>query len=110
MKDFHTVCIDCRGVDCDFDHRCMECTDIDNSTMTEYVHHKLTLRRKLLSKRKLKELKLANVAVVADDLAPDEAISSDALLSVEPPLTVDSLSVSDPDLDFCVDEKLNYAS
>ena len=33
-KDFHTVCIDCRGVDCDLDNHCVECTDIDNSTLT----------------------------------------------------------------------------
>ena len=49
----------------------------------------MTLRRKLKSKRKLKELKLSdvsNVADVADDLAPNNAVSSDALLSVEPQL------------------------
>ena len=32
VKDFHTVC-----VDCDLDSRYVECADIDNSTMTEYV-------------------------------------------------------------------------
>ena len=53
LTDFRTVCIDCRGVDCNFDHRCMECTDTDDFTMTEYVRHKLTLRRKLMSKHKL---------------------------------------------------------
>ena len=93
MKAFHTVCIDGRGVDCDLDNHCVECTDIDDSTMTKCVRHKLSLRRKLKYKNKLKELKLSDVADVANDLAPDSAISSDALLLVELQLPVDSPSV-----------------
>ena len=54
-KDFHTVCIDCGGVDCDLDHWCVECHDTNASTMLEYV------RRKMLSKRKLKDLKLSDI-------------------------------------------------
>ena len=46
IKDLYSVCIDCRSVDCDLDNRCVECTDIGDSTMTEYVRHKLTLRCK----------------------------------------------------------------
>ena len=33
--DFHTVCADCRGVDCDLKTRCIECTDVDDSTMQD---------------------------------------------------------------------------
>ena len=33
-SDFHSVCIVCRGVDCDIDRRCIECTDVNNNVMT----------------------------------------------------------------------------
>ena len=42
-KDFQTVCIDCRGVDCDLDHHCVECRETDDAAMNEYVRHKMTL-------------------------------------------------------------------
>ena len=35
-RDFHSVCIECRGVNCDIDNRCIECTDVDDNAMTEY--------------------------------------------------------------------------
>ena len=63
----------------------------------------------MLSKRKLKELKLSDISDVVDDPAPDEAVCSDALLSVEPLLTVDFPSISDPDVELRMDEKLYYA-
>ena len=106
-KDFHTVCIDCRGVYCDLDHRCMELHDTDDSIITEYVRHKLTLHRKMLSKHKLKVLKLSDIFDVVDDLAHKEAVCRDAPLSVEPPLTVDLPSISDPKVDSRMDEKLS---
>ena len=81
-KDFHTVCTDCKGVDCDLDHQCVECHDTGDSTMTEYVRHRMTLHCKMLSKHKLKELKLLDISDVTYDLAPDEAICSDAPLSL----------------------------
>ena len=65
FRDFHTVCIDCRGLDCDVDNRCIECTDVDDSAMTECVKDKLSLRHKLKSKHKLKDLLLS--ATVIDD-------------------------------------------
>ena len=34
QHDFHSVCIVCRGVDCDTDHRCPECNDISDLLMT----------------------------------------------------------------------------
>ena len=64
-------------------------------------------RRKLKSKRKLKELKLSDVASVADDLAPNDAISTDALSSVELQLPVDSPLVSNSDIDVHVAKKLS---
>ena len=90
-KDFHTICIDSRGVDFDVDHRCVERTDIDDSPITEYVRHKLTLRCKLKSKHKLKELKLSDVADMAGDPALDDDVGRDAPLSVKPQLTVENI-------------------
>ena len=51
----HSVCISCWGVDCHVDNCCTACTDVDDVTMTEYVKHRLSLKRKLLSKRKLRD-------------------------------------------------------
>ena len=70
--------------------------------------HKLSvIRHKLKSKQKLKELKLSDVAIVADDLAPNDVISTDAPLSVAPQLPVDSPLVSNPNLDVRIAEKLS---
>ena len=55
--DFHTVCSDCLGgggVECDMQTRCIECTDISDVVMQDYVSHKLSLKRKLLTKYKHK--------------------------------------------------------
>ena len=52
-RDFHSVFIICRGVECVVDNCCNECTDMDDVTLTDNVKHKLSLKRKLLSKRKL---------------------------------------------------------
>ena len=54
--NFHTVCIDCRGVDCDLETRCIECTDVSDMAMSNYVSHKLSLKKKLFAKCKLKAL------------------------------------------------------
>ena len=45
--DRHTVCVACRGSDCDIDHRCEECTDWLEEELLLYVKH----RRSLTSKR-----------------------------------------------------------
>ena len=34
--DFNSVCINCRGIDCDFDNRHGECTDIADDIMTTW--------------------------------------------------------------------------
>ena len=61
----------------------------------------------MVLKHKLKELMLSDISDVTDDLVSNEAISSDAQLSMEPPLTVDSPSMYDPNVDFRMDEKLS---
>ena len=47
IHDFQTVCILCRGVDCDTDHRCLKCTDMTDFVRTKYVALKLSLQHKL---------------------------------------------------------------
>ena len=54
--DFHSVCIVCRGNDCDRDNLCSECTAVDDATLTAYLKHKLSLQRKLHNKHKAKDL------------------------------------------------------
>ena len=51
--DFPTVCSDCRGIDCDMESRCIECTDVSDLIMQDYVSYKLSLKHNLLAKRKL---------------------------------------------------------
>ena len=35
--DFRTVCSDCRGLDCDLETRCIECTDVSDLVMEDYI-------------------------------------------------------------------------
>ena len=77
--DFHTVCVQCRGVDCDLTIRCIECTDVMNDQMSEYVAYKLNLKKKFESKRKLKTPSQSPVidnapAVSAVELSPAEPV------------------------------------
>ena len=39
--NFHTVCSDCQGLDCDLETRCIEWTDVSDVIMTNYLSHKL---------------------------------------------------------------------
>ena len=52
--DFHTVYSNCQGLDYDLETCCVECADISDVAMSDYVSHKLSLKRKLLTKHKLK--------------------------------------------------------
>ena len=52
--DFHSVCSVCRGNDCDCNHPCDECSNVDAETLNAYLKHKTTLQRKLQCKRKAK--------------------------------------------------------
>ena len=44
-KNFHSICIDCRGTDCGLDNRCAECLDITDDIMTMYVGHRKRLKQ-----------------------------------------------------------------
>ena len=61
----------------------------------------------MMSKRKLKELKLLDILDMVGEPSPDEDVCSDAPFWVELPLTVDSPSVSDLNVDLHVDGKLS---
>ena len=44
MFDRHTLCVSCRGSECDIDHRCEECADWPEEDVLLYVKHRLTLK------------------------------------------------------------------
>ena len=44
--DRHTVCVACRGSDCDIDHRCEECTEWPEEELLLYVKHCRSLKSK----------------------------------------------------------------
>ena len=89
--DFHTVCSDCRGVDCDMQTRCIECTDVSEVIMQDYVSHKLSLKRKLLAKCKHKApLPPSMVVHEPEALGGDAPPAEPATLSVSPVVTATS--------------------
>ena len=59
------VCVGCRGIDCDTDYWFPECNDVSDVLMTNFVKHKISLQRKLQSRRKLKE-SVSAPAIAAD--------------------------------------------
>ena len=44
--DFHSICVNYHGIDCDFDHRCEECADIADDVMTDYVKQRYKSKSK----------------------------------------------------------------
>ena len=44
--DRHTMCVSCRGSDCDIDHPCEECTEWPEDEVLLYVKHRRTLKSK----------------------------------------------------------------
>ena len=40
--DRPTICVSCRGSDCDIDHRCEECTEWPEEEVLLYVKHRRT--------------------------------------------------------------------
>ena len=44
--DRHTICVTCRGSDCDIDHRCKECTEWPEEELLLYVKHRRSLKSK----------------------------------------------------------------
>ena len=93
--DFHSICVVCRGVDCDTDLRCPKCKDVGDLVMTKYVTHKLSLQSESQSKRSKKDPVPAPVVVA--DVAVSEPPSSlvpPSVTSVSPVPVDDSSQVS----------------
>ena len=88
--DFHSSCISCHGIHCDFDNRCEECANIDDNTMTVYVRRRRSLLAKQRSKSKRKDPLLLAAAI------DSPLIVGDSPSSVEvPPLSLNFPSVTD---------------
>ena len=85
--DFHTVCTDCWGVECDLETRCIECADISDVAMSDYVSHKLSLKKKLLAKCKL------NASLPPSVVVPDPTV-----VVGDPPLAVPASPSASPAL------------
>ena len=56
------------GVDCDVTTRCIGCADVDDIRLTDYVSHRLGLKRLLLVKQKHKSSALASKAKVEPEV------------------------------------------
>ena len=85
IHDFHSICIVCRGVDCDTDHRCPKCKDNGDLVMTKYVTHKISLQHKLQSKLSKREpVPAPVVAADAADVATDVVVSEPPSSPVQP--------------------------
>ena len=82
--DFHTVCVQCRVVHCDLTVHCIECTDIASDKMSKNVAHKLSLKKKLESKHKLKALSQSPVVDVAPAVSVAEQSPAEAVVTVAP--------------------------
>ena len=83
LHDSHSISVVCRGIDCDADHHCPECTDVDDSVMSKYVAHRISLQRKLQTKRSKKDtVPIPAVAVVAAESAVAEPSALPVLASV----------------------------
>ena len=87
---FHSSCVSCHSVDCDFENHCEECANIDDEALSVYVRHRRLLLSKQRSKSKRKDLLLSASAI------DNPVIVSDPPSSVELPLvSLDLSSVAD---------------
>ena len=81
--DFHTVCSDWQGMDCDLETKCIDFTDVSDLIMQDYVSHKLSFKCKLLAKCKLKApLPPSMVVHESEALAGDTPLAEPASPSV----------------------------
>ena len=99
-KDFHFICVECRGIDCNLTDRCDECIDIDASVINNYLEHCKQLLAKQKYKCKCKD------PLLSESVIDDQSIISDAPSSVDlPPVSLDVASVTSHISDF--DDKFN---
>ena len=74
--DRHTVCISCRPIVCDLNHRCGECNDWSTDEMENYLKH----RKSLDSKGKKKDSK---ASTITQSPKQTNLVSTDMLRSLE---------------------------
>ena len=92
--DFHTVCSDCRRVECDLKTRFIECTNVDDSQVTAYVSHKLGLQQRLLAKRKHKTSSQTSKVIVEPEVFDRDVPPAVTSPFVSTVVTTDSTSDS----------------
>ena len=80
--DFHAVCAICRGLDCDLTVRCIECTDISEDKMSQYLARKISLKKNLESKLKHKASSQSTSTDVAPAIAAVESYPAPAAVTV----------------------------
>ena len=87
--DFHAVCVHCGG---GLTVHCIECTDVASDRISEYVAHKLSLKKKLEPKHKLKAPSQSPVIDVAPAVSAVEPSPAEAVVTiapaVDPPVSV----------------------
>ena len=103
-KNFCSICIDCKGIDCDIDNRCNECVNIETNIMTDYIRHKSRLKSKLKYRRKVKE-PLLSESVIDDPSVVRDVPSSIDVLSAS--LDVPSVNFPFSDTNKRVNSKLS---
>ena len=87
------------SIDCDMETRCIECTDVSDLIMRDYVSQNLSLERKLLAKCKLKApLPPSMVVHEPEALAGDASLAQPASPSVSPVVTATSNVMQSVDL------------
>ena len=81
--DHHSFCVHCRGFSCNFNDRCDECKALTDKDFQTYLRHQRSLRRKALSKQRLRA-KAADAAAVVDPMlthvvSPSASASSEGV-------------------------------
>ena len=88
--DSQSICINCCGIDYDFENRCKEIADISDDILTNYVKHRKQLKAKQRYKSKSKDPLLSASAIDDPAIVSNVPSSVDVLLvSVDVP-SVDS--------------------
>ena len=90
--DFHTVFSDCWALDCDLETRCIECTNVSDLVMQYYLSLKLSLKLKLLAKRKHKILLPPSVVVLEHEVFAGDPPPAELASPSVSPIVVTSAS------------------
>ena len=80
--DRHSICLQCRDVECSLDVRCSECSSWSSDFMQDYLKHK----KSLISKRKKKPVSSAPSS------SPSVSLAVSTVASVGSPIALPSVS------------------